>query len=227
MLIKQRNDQLANSRGFTFTELLVALTISALLFSLLIGVFIANLNHYHKSVNTNRLNQQLQSTLDLMTNDIRRAGYWANANGDVGTNQNNNPFMASATDITVNASKNCILFTYDHGNTGTLPSISSSYDDDRYGYRLSNGAVQTRPPGASFSCTAASSAWENVTDTNIINITDLTFTLNSSTVTTGPGVQGLTMRSVDISITGQLVSDSTIARTLTQHVRIRNDKFIP
>src|SRR5690242_10382660 len=112
--------------GFTLTELLVALAVSALLFTALCSIFIANIVHYLKVLNTNRLNQQLESVLALMSNDIRRAGYWANANGDVGLHQNNNPFMTSSTDISVNAANNCILFTYDHANNGVLPAISSS-----------------------------------------------------------------------------------------------------
>lgn len=211
--------------GFTLTELLVALAVSALLFTALCSIFIANIVHYLKVLNTNRLNQQLESVLALMSNDIRRAGYWANANGDVGLHQNNNPFMTSSTDISVNAANNCILFTYDHANNGVLPAISSSADDDRYGFQLNNQTIQARPPGAAFACGAG--GWESITDTHVIQITALTFTLNTSTVTTGPGTKGLAMRSVDISLTGQLASDPTVTKTLTQHVRIRNDKFIP
>ena len=218
---------LRTSLGFTLTELMIALVINAILLSALLTLFVANLNYYNKTINTSRLNQQLEATLQMMTNDIRRAGYWANAANDVGTDQNNNPFMASGIDMTVNASNNCILFAYDQSGNGTLPTISTNYDDERYGYRLSNNAIQARPPGAAYDCTAAANAWENVTDTNVVKITALTFTLNQSTVTTGPGTQGIRMRSIDITLTGTLVSDATITNTLTQHVRIRNDKFIP
>lgn len=211
--------------GFTLIELLIALVISTLLLSGLLALFGANVGHYNKTMNYNRLNEQLKAALEIMANDIRRAGYWANASNDVATNQNNNPFMTSTTDVSVNANNNCILFSYDHGNNGSLPAISANYDDDRYGFQLSNNAIQSRPPGAAFSC--AASGWENVTDPNIITITNLTFTLINSTITTGPGSQGIRMRSVDISVTGQLANDSTVSRTLTQHVRIRNDKFIP
>lgn len=211
--------------GFTLIELMVVLTISSVLFIALSAAFIANINHYQKVINTTRLNQQLEAALRIMSSDIRRAGYWLNARNDIGTNTNNNPFMTNTTDISVNAANNCILFTYDYGKTGTLPAISSGSDDDRYGFQLSNNAIQTRPPGASFSCGA--NDWETMTDTSTISITALTFTLNTSTITTGPGTQGITQRSVDISVTGQLVSDATVTNTLTQHVRIRNDKFIP
>ena len=213
--------------GFTFTELLVALTLNALLFAALLSVFVANLGHNRKVVNTNRLNQQLQTALDVMTNDIRRAGYWANAHTDVGTGSNNNPFMAAGTDISVNLANNCILLAYDRNSDGALPAISAAADDERYGYRLINSTLQGRPPGATFSCTAAANQWENLTDPNFVQVSALTFTITPSTITTGPGSKGILFRDVTISLTGNLVNDNTVTRTLTQFVRIRNDKFIP
>ncbi len=215
------------ARGFTLTELLVVLVINLLLFSALITLYLANLNHYRKTLDNMRLNQQLQSVLILMSNDIRRAGYWANASTDIGTNQNNNPFMTSSTNISVNAGADCILFSYDKNSDGLFPAINPAIDDEQYGYRLNNQVLQARPPGAPFSCTASASSWENMTNTSNIQITNLTFTLTTSTITTGPGIKGIIMRSVDVSITGRLASDNSITKTLTQHIRIRNDQFIP
>jgi prepilin peptidase dependent protein B len=208
--------------------MLVALAINMLILSALVAVFIGNLNHYTKSININRLNQQLDTALNLMANDIRRAGYWANANSDSGLSANNNPFMVTGTtDISTNGSNNCILFAYDHDSNSVLPAVSNTYDDERYGFRLMAGAVQTRPPGASFNCTAAAANWENITDPNFVTISNLAFIITTRTVTNGPGTKGVTFRSVDITITGQLVNDATVTRTLTQHVRLRNDKYIP
>jgi prepilin peptidase dependent protein B len=213
--------------GFTFTELMIALVINVLLFAAVITLLLSNLNHYRRSINGDRLNQQLQSVLSLMSNDIRRAGYWANASNDIGLAQNNNPFMANGLDIGVYSGNQCILFSYDQNNNGVLPAISAGIDDERYGFRLTNQAVQARIPGAAFDCGASSGSWENMTDTKIIQITNLAFTLSTSTVTTGPGTQGIMIRNVDISITGRLASDTSVTKTLTQHVRIRNDKFLP
>lgn len=214
--------------GFTLIELMIALALNALLFSGLLAIFIANLNHYHKTLDYDRFNQQLQTAMSLMANEIRRAGYYANAYSDIGLDQNNNPFVVTGTtDISINAANNCILFSYDQNKDGTLPTISTAYDDERYGFRLSGQTLQARPPGSNFSCTATTSSWENMTDPAFIQITALSFTLNSNTVTTGPGTKGLQMRSVDISITGTLTNDTSVTKTLTQHVRIRNDKFIP
>ncbi len=212
--------------GFTLAELLVVLAINLILFAGLTTLIVANLNHYRVALSTMRLNQQLQSALLLMGNDIRRAGYWSNASSDVGGTQNNNPFMTNATDITVSGG-NCVLFTYDQNGDGSLPAIDASIDDERYGYRLNGQVLQARPPGASFSCGANASEWENITDTQNIQITSLAFTLTTSTLTTGPGTKGLVQRAMDISITGRLGSDNTITRTFTQHIRIKNDKFVP
>lgn len=213
--------------GFTFTELLAALAINSFILAALISVFLGNINHSRISVNTNRLNQQMQSTLSIMVSDIRRAGYWANAKDDVGISQNNNPFQATGVDIAVNGAGNCILFAYDKDSNGALPAVSNTYDDERYGYRLSGGAVQARPPGATFACTAAATNWENMTDPSFITITNLQFVITTRTMTTGPGTKAVILRSLDITLTGQLVSNPAITRTLTQHVRIRNGKFNP
>jgi prepilin peptidase dependent protein B len=213
--------------GFTLTELIMTLAINLIVLIALVSIFIANLKQYRSVININQLHQQLQSVMDIISNDIRRAGYWANASNDISLDQNNNPFMTNATDVTVNAGNNCILFTYDHNNNGSLPSISSSYDDERYGYRLNGQTLQTRPWGAAFDCAAAASAWENITNSTVIRITNLTFTLSTTNIATGPGTAGIRLRSVDITLTGQLASDSSVTKTLTQHIRIRNDKFIP
>lgn len=212
--------------GFTFVELLTALVINLVLFGALITIFISNVDQYRKTINTNRLTQQMQTAMLIMTNEIRRAGYWSNAQNDLNSSTNNNPFMASGADITIGASNTCILFTYDSNSNGSLPAVSSSSDDERYGFRLSGQTLQIRPYGASFDCAAAATAWENITDPTVIQVTALTFTLNTSSITTGPGNKGLTQRSVDISMTARLTSDNTISRTITQHVRIMNDKFI-
>jgi len=214
---------LNKNEGVTLIELLVALTINIIIFVAMIGFFSSNLAHYNKEIKMDKLNQELETVMQLMTNDIRRAGYWANAKNDLGATQSTNPFTSTSNSTDINLpSSSCILFTYDHRKTGSLPSISTT-DDDRYGFRLNNQILQIRPFGLSpFSCTGT---WENMTDPNVVLITSLTFTLNSTTASSGS--LSVVLRSVDISITGQLATDSTITKTLTQHVRIRNDKVMP
>jgi prepilin peptidase dependent protein B len=212
-------------RGFTLIELMIALAINTFLLAGLIDIFVVNLEHYRKVLNTNQLNEQLQSAVYFMTTEIRRAGYSGTAANDVNSGQNNNAFMTATTDIYIDAGHDCVLFTYDRSGNGTLPTISSSIDDERYGFRIYNNILQTRPPGALYTCTASASNWENMIDPNVITITALSFTPNNTTVSANG--HNLVIRSVDIAITGQLVSDSSVTKTITAHVRVRNDKYVP
>jgi type IV pilus assembly protein PilW len=212
--------------GFTLPEVLIALAVNVVILLGLVTVFSSNVSHSTKTTNIDALSQQLETAMQLMANDIRRAGYWGNAISDLGTGVNNNPFMAAGTDVNITGG-NCILFTYDYDSNNSLATVSSTSDDERYGFRLNGQTLQTRPPGASFDCSAAANAWENVTDPGIVQVTALSFTLNSTTVPVGATSASLLLRSVDISITGRLTSDNTITKTLTQHVRIMNDKYVP
>jgi prepilin peptidase dependent protein B len=218
MLIKQR--------GLTMAEMMIALAVNFVILLGLISVFSNNISHTNKTTSQDLLNQQLESAMQMMANDIRRAGYWGNAKSDIGTGVNNNPFMAAAVDITVSGG-NCILFAYDYNSDGLLASIGATADDEHYGYRLNSQTLQSRPFGSSFACTAAATNWENVTDPTTVLITALSFTLNSSTVPVGATAKTMQVRSVDISITGQLTGNTAVTKTLTQHVGIMNDKFVP
>lgn len=214
---------LKTKSGFTLTELMIALSLNGFLIVGLIAAFVSGLTHYNTTYSTNQLDVQLHAAMDSMVSDIRRAGYWSLSSSIIGSHANTNPFMTSSTDITIGSGNNCILVTYDHTNTGALPAISSSVDDCRYGYRLSGGAVQSRPWGAPFACNASASSWTNITDPNTVNISVLNFA-QSTQVVTGAG-HTITIRYVTITLTGSLVTNSTITKTLTTNVRVENDKY--
>jgi len=213
--------------GFTLIELMLALVINMVVLFALITVFSSNSSYYASATNANTLDQQLEMAMELMVNDIRRAGYWGLASSNLTLSTNNNPFMVTGTTDVNITNNNCILFTYDYNSSGSLPAISSSSDDDRYGYRLNGTTLQTRPSGASFSCDAAANAWENVTNTSLVNITNLNFALTTTTVPVGAASNTMSIRSITISMTGQLVGNANVTKTLTEHVRIRNDKYVP
>jgi len=210
--------------GFTFTELLIALSINGFIFVALVAVFVSGLTHYNSVFQMNQLYTELHAAMDSMAMDLRRAGYWSQASSIIGSNANTNPFMVTGTtDLTLNGANNCILFTYDRTNTGSLPSISSSTDDLRYGYRLSGGAVQSRPWGATFTCSAAAGNWTNITDPNVITVSNLNFALSTQVVTVGSHT--MTIRFITITLSGALVSNSAVSETLVENIRVANDKY--
>lgn len=203
-------------RGVTLVELMVALLIASAVIGGIMAIFVSSVKHGRMTVEQGHLDNELHHVMSVVTRDVRRAGYWASAN-----TSSTNPFMQSATDITINGGNNCILVSYDHNSDGSLPAVNSGTDDERYGYRLMNSAVQYRPNTAAFDCSASAGSWTNLTNPNVVNVT--AFTVTKSTKTTS----SMELRTITITLTGQLVSDATVTKTLTQVVKVQNDRYAP
>lgn len=211
------------SLGFTLMELMLAVSVAMIIMAGTLAVFLAMIKQSRALLDVNRLDRDLNNAMSIMVTDIQRAGYWSLA-----STTKTNPFMLTGvTDIQI-VGGNCILFSYDSSGNGLLPGLGIGTDDERYGYRLSGGAIQFRPTGLlTYSCAAAANAWTNLTDPNVVTITALSFVLTNRAITIGSGPQTTNIRQVTITITGQLVSDSTISKTISRVVRVYNDKYSP
>ncbi|KJK26169.1 hypothetical protein UB46_01220 [Burkholderiaceae bacterium 16] len=123
-----------------------------------------------------QLNQDMRAVMDIMVNDIRRAGFWENATKGA------NPFTTITTNLEISTSGNCILYSYDATFAGGTPGVvdSSATFMDFFGFRLSGGAVQTLAPTANLVSTSTGTpcgtdaVWENLTDQRAITVTALT-----------------------------------------------------
>ncbi len=219
-----------HNQGLGLIDLMITIALSLTVLLGVMTVTVTTLQSSNNNLQIVRLDQQLRTAMNIMVSEIRRAGYWTNAQNDVlpPTSSNSNPFMTSSTNISL-PSSSCILFTYDSNSNGSLPALGSGTDDERYGFRLSGNAIQVRPSGAQFNCTAINTNWENMTDPTLVTITALTFTAVPTayqTVAAG-GASTITVRTITISVTGQLTSNTSITRTLTATVRAANDVFTP
>jgi type IV pilus assembly protein PilW len=65
-----------NARGFSLSELLVALLIGALVVAAALSVFLRSMSDYRLSDRTARLTDNARQALDLLEREIRSAGYW-------------------------------------------------------------------------------------------------------------------------------------------------------
>lgn len=222
-----------NQKGVSLIEVLIGLAVGIVLTFGMV-VFYSNISKVsNETLTTVRLEHELQTSMNMMKNDIRRAGYSSEAAALVGTGIIN-PFMVvNVSDIRV-INNTCILFTYELNNKitdykGKLPPLNSAGSDNRFGYRLSNKTLQTRAAtDAKFACNEGT--WEDLTNPKLIQITKLNFNLSETAVpldTATPSGPSITIRQVTIEITGQLVSDNDIERTITSQVRVRNDKYTP
>ncbi len=212
--------------GYSLIELMTTLVITGLILIALLTISTSINKHSKELMNRSELRQTLGSVINIMSSDIRRSGYWASAANDLDSGANTNPFMAAGTDVFINPANNCILLSYDTNKNGVLPSMGTAPDDERYGFRLFNNVIQARPLSTSFSCDAAENMWEDLTDSNIINITSLSFTPNYKTLTLSGGGQ-FVIRNITISITAALTDDAAMTATVVKTIRVRNSKYVP
>lgn len=211
---------LRNQKGISIIEILMALVISSIITAAVISLLSNSLTTSSQLTKTAKLDQMLNNILETIAQDVQRAGYNANA-----TTSATNVFFNAPDDVSINASTNCITFSYQ------IDSNTTPVTSNRFGYRLNttNNAIEYRTSGTD----CASGAWNNFTDPNIISIDNFsipavnTTNINpqtGNTSTTSPYTQ---YRSVTITITGKLVSDPSVTRTITRTIKIYNNKYVP
>lgn len=223
-----------------------------------ISVFTNSIESGTDNTELARLNQDMRAMMDIMTRDIRRAGY---ATDNPAANQaalQNNPFQDSitagaTTDIAIYNADSCIVYSYNR-NSDSPPVVDSN---ERLGFRLANNQLQIRTDNASTNENCDDGNWQTVTEPKV-EITTLTFALAESPLditsmitdtdtngimdgddngngscdsgevcnTCNSGDQCLYIRDITITLTGRLADDNNVTQTITEEVRVRNDKYL-
>lgn len=65
-----------DARGFSLVEMLVSIAVGLFLLAGVVMLFSATLSSQSNTLKTTRLNQELRNVIDLISRDVRRAGYW-------------------------------------------------------------------------------------------------------------------------------------------------------
>lgn len=180
-----------NSRkqaGFTLTELMVSTGLSLTVIAAVLTGYVATYTNTLGTLASSKLNHEMTSLMSLMSNDIRRAGYWGGLNAS--TDPTGNPFnvvgdtaltvfdsMAGNSSVGPQGSGTCVVYAYDLASSGNVDA------DELFGFRLNSGVVQMRTagtPGNPASCADPDDVWEDLTDINTVNVTALVFDLAGS-----------------------------------------------
>lgn len=182
-------------RGVTLIELMIGMTLGLFIVGGVLTVYIATVKSSGDTIKQSRLNQEMMTAMNIMANDIRRAGYWGNATPEtVATN----PFSASgntildvreaSTNTTVNnygsgASGDCITYAYDVDEDGSVD------DDEAFGFKLVGNDIYMRTTCAGgTACSAAAGdvddcakgTWTRITDPDTVQVNTLTFDMADS-----------------------------------------------
>ena len=189
--------------GVTLVELMVGMAVGFIVVGGIVTIYANTAGSSSDTIRGAILNQEMNAITQLVTNDLRRAGYWLDTNTT--DTSDSNPF----TDPTLNyniligsspSGDPCITYAYDLnrdsqvGIGAGLTVSGDTFDDgtakentssmELFGFRLNSGSLQMRTGGTSgnaatiFNCTHANSTWEALNDPNVITITG--FTIDSA-----------------------------------------------
>jgi prepilin-type N-terminal cleavage/methylation domain-containing protein len=145
---------------------------------------------------------------------------WPATEAPAGTWSILRPAMAITTDAVAGTPGSCLMFAYDTNADGTYGT------GEYFGYRYdaTDDAVEIRTSGAAGNTCTTGGTWQNLTDDLSVEVTAFTVTENSPTAVTSSGLS-VAVREFTISITGHLIADPAVQRTLQETVRIRNEQM--
>jgi prepilin peptidase dependent protein B len=230
-------------RGLSIVELLVGVAVGLFLVAGAATLFVTNLGNSRQLLLEARINQDLRATADLITRDLRRAGYWGNSlSGTVAT------FSASVSTTTPNpyrtitpgAETVAYAFSRDATEDNTLSS------NENFGFRRAVvsgvGVVQMM---------VGTGNWQTVTDPQSLDVTALTVTPTETNVdvrtacavvccgdadvtagtcatrniAAGATCPTIRVRQYAVAMTANAAGNARVTRTLETRVRPRNDEY--
>ncbi len=214
MHLKSFNPQ--KSLGFTLIELLIGLTLGLMVIASTLTLYVITTRSSSDLLHSTRLNHDLETSMQIMTHDIRRAGYQG--------------FPPSVIiDDSGSYLDACILYNYYDDNGGKIKY---------YGFKRKDNSIALRQSETYFACD--SNYWEKITEDNVTQITEFTFSdtesqcFNATTTSTGlcttvdvdpatsDGDSITKINHIIITLSGALVQDLTVKKTLEARVTVAN-----
>ena len=213
-------------RGFTMVELMIGMAIGLFIVAAATSLMTGNLRENRSLMIESRLMQDLRTAADMITRDLRRAGYWGAANAgvrsDVSTAVLMNPYVEVTPD---NAAADSVSFRFSRDATENNTVDSN----EQFGFRLRNGALELQ---------LGAGNWQALTDANTLTVTEFSVTptveeINLASFCATACAAGSTtcppkqqVRSLAVVISGRAAGDAKVTRSVRSQVRLRNDSIV-
>ena len=212
-------------RGLSLVELLVGVAIALFIAATGATLLAGNLRENRNLLLEARLMQDLRTATDVISRDLRRAGYWGAATDGVWTaavaasGVAANPYVALAPGA---AASDAVSFRY------SRDAVENNLVDgnEQFGFRLRNRVIEML---------LGAGNWQALTDAGTLDITEFSVTpavqqIDLRAYCTQPCPAGsLTcpprqqVRSLALVVTGRSTTDAGVTRSLHSNVRLRND----
>ena len=226
------NMRLSKQQGMSLMEVLVAMSISLVVTASMIALMANSLGATARIIKMTKLTDDLRTTMQMMTRDVRRSSYNANsmfcyANADCGTDG----AVTLAGDITINNSNDCFTFLTDRDHDG------DSTENDAGGFRrvISSGVgvieMWTGNAAPDCSVAAGTAGWVQITNPEIMDIfvfsVDDDLSYNEVVLDNSLGnILTAKVRKIRMNMRGRLVVDNTIVRRIEDVISVRNNLLL-
>lgn len=226
-------------RGLSIVELMIGIAIGLFIVAGATLMLTTQLGDNRRLLLEAQIQQDMRAAADMISRDIRRAGYWAQSYRQVWpvagalTNPYNRiepggaPLATDAIEYDRSTDEEGRLIGSDDNGV----DAEANRPRERVGFRLS-----TRPnESKTIEYQVGAGNWQALTDKEVLNITlfRLDITARDLPVPCGAGLQCpvlgpggcrlvLTYRDVTINITAQAIHEPAVQRALRDNVRLRN-----
>ena len=223
-------------QGLSLVEILVAVALGLLLVSAVAALLVGHITEHRRMLAEVRLMQDLRAAADLVTRDLRRAGYWGRAEQAVADGTQapplSNPYAGLWPDAQAGST---MALGYSYSRDDTEDNLASN--NERFGFRLNarTHVLEMRLGGAAIT-PETSDSWQPLTDPNAIQITrfavtaiqhSLSLLAHCPTPACGSGGSAcpprLQVNELVVELGATDPRDSSLTRVLRTHVRTRND----
>jgi len=208
---------------------MISIVIGLIVIGAVIAFTVSTVRAYGENISSTRLTQDLRTSVNIITRELRRAGFDASSVARVLTNTTPSNFNA------VNVSANCVTYQYDRGVGGWGGTAAAT---EVRGVRLNTGtgALQLNASGTTVNCTGSSSDWVDVSDPQVVEVTKFEpqlylsrFCTDLGTTTPAPPAMPVyqiaqgSVRNLAICVQGRLRRDNSIVRQVGNVIRIRSE----
>lgn len=224
-----------NDAGFSLFELMIATAIGLTVLASSLSFFTYSMRSNADSIMIGSLNKELTSIINLMHREIQRAGYWQNAD------------MESSNQYGISVVRsNCILYNYYITDTNEVDT-GIPQTNEQFGFRLNESSIieWLRDGNGTANDCDNDGIWNEISNPNTVIVSDLNYTELNSSCTNISAIprtncnpndcdytpwqdddRTIEVRHLTISMTGHLPNDESISTTLTDSIRLRNDRLV-
>lgn len=166
-----------HQQGTSLVELMISMALGFASLTAMTSLVSHGIGLNNSLMAKSRLDEEIHGVVAVMSQDLKRAGYHGQtAQMLLNPSSFVNPFSKSVylSEFGSEDADSCITFSYDRNHNSFLDNKSVN---EQFGFRLKNKAIEIRVDG--YNCNE--SYWQDLTDTQVITVTKLTFSIEALT----------------------------------------------